>query len=69
MRSGRSGRSSTTRARARRAATRANATMESYRKAFIQTGKFAPMKHFMVRGDGRGAAMARARVRGLRADA
>jgi len=28
--------------------------MESYRKAFIQTGKFAPMKHFMVRGDGRG---------------
>jgi len=38
----------------RRAATRANATMESYRKAFIQTGKFAPMKHFMVRGDGQG---------------
>ena len=23
--------------------------MESYRQKFIQTGKFAPMKHFMVR--------------------
>lgn len=30
--------------------------MESYRQKFIQTGKFAPMKHFMVREGTRGRA-------------